>query len=90
MIKVVKYGAPWCGPCVGMDVILEQLSETFPDIEIESVDISKPENEYFIRDLKIVSIPTIIIYKDEEIVSKNTGAMSYPSLVSLVESALKV
>nr|DAX25519.1 MAG TPA: TRX family protein [Crassvirales sp.] len=89
MKRVVKYGAPWCGPCVMMEDILKPLSKEFPDIEFESVDISLPENECILSDLKIVAIPTIVLYKNEEIVSKTTGALSLPALRTLIVDLLE-
>lgn len=88
MIKVVKYGAPWCGPCVMMDQIMDRAAENYPNVAFEKVDISKPENECFLVDYKIVAVPAIICFKDDKLVSKNTGAMTYQELSKIVENLL--
>lgn len=88
MYKVVKYGAPWCGPCAMMDSLLKRAEFDFPEVIFENVDISKPENGCFLSDYKILAIPTIICFKDDEVVSKNTGGMSYQGLEELIKNLL--
>lgn len=89
MIKVVKYGTPWCGPCIAMGNVLEMAKKDYPQIVFESVDVSVPENECLIDTLKILAVPTLICYVDDEIVSKTTGGpMAYPALRKLLDSLL--
>lgn len=84
--KVVKYGTPWCGPCVMMDTIMESAAKEFPDVEFENVDVS--EDDCAINEFRIVAIPTIICFKEDKVVSKTTGPMTYPVFKTLIENLL--
>ena len=76
--------ASWCGPC-------KQLSPTIDEVSSElgqTVTICKmdaDENRDTCQQLGIRSIPTIIIFKDGQIVEKHTGMIQKPQLMSLLE-----
>lgn len=59
-MKLVKYGAPWCGPCKALDHLFETANL---DIEIESVNID--HNVQLAQDNDIKSIPTVILIDDK-------------------------
>ena len=73
MIKLLDFYAKWCGPCRMMSPIIEELSEerTF---EIQKIDIDK--NEELVREFGIMSVPTLILLKDNREVSRHSGFIS--------------
>lgn len=89
MIKLVKYGAPWCGPCVAMGQLLEMARKEYPDLCIEEVNIDLPEYTQEATELNIRSIPTLVGFRDGVVVSRNTGMLSYPLLKEIIENLIQ-
>lgn len=85
MVKVVDFWAPWCGPCKIMDPILEELEHELKDITFEKVNVDeKPEES---SKLGIMSIPTFVVFKDDEEVGRKVGAVPKAELLKLIQSA---
>jgi thioredoxin len=69
---LVDYWAKWCGPCKALIPRLENLETQYPDITFVKVDVD--ENQSEAMSLGIRSVPTIMIYNGETLVSRSTGA----------------
>lgn len=82
-IVLLDIKAEWCGPCKVLSPIIDQLSEELTNIKIGKMDAD--ESRDTCQQLGIRSIPTIIIFKDGQIVEKHTGMIQKPQLVSLLE-----
>lgn len=65
---LVDFFATWCGPCKMLANVLEDLES---DIKVLKVDTDEFEN--LAREYKIMSIPTLILFKDGKEVKKNIG-----------------
>lgn len=79
---ILKFGASWCGPCKMMEPVLRSVSEETNTIVV-NVDIDEyPElaTEYC-----VVSLPTMFIYKDKELISTLTGARPKDSIINLLK-----
>jgi thioredoxin 1 len=70
---VVDFWAPWCGPCKMVAPILEALAEDFPE-QITIYKVNADDNSGLAAELKISSIPTIIVYEDGKETKRVTGA----------------
>lgn len=69
-LVIVDFYATWCGPCKMMHPILEEISKEY-NIKVLIIDVDKYEN--LAREFAVMSIPTLILYKDGNIVRKNIG-----------------
>jgi thioredoxin 1 len=69
---LVDYWAKWCGPCKALIPRLEILEKQYPDITFVKVDVD--ENMDAALDLGVRTVPTIMIYNGEELVSRSLGA----------------
>lgn len=76
---IVDFSAMWCGPCRMMEPVLKELSSK---IKILKVDID--ELEVLTRKLGIMSVPTMIIYKDGKEVKKVVGYHSLEEMESVI------
>jgi len=91
-MKLVKFGAEWCGPCRSMARAgtLEKFVKAHPDIGLEVVDVdvdSKRADEFRIR-----SIPTFVfvdLSKEEGILHKAAGATDEAGLEKMYKKASK-
>lgn len=81
---LVDFWATWCGPCKMIAPSLEELSEEMPNVKFVKVDIDK--NGVYAAQLGIMSIPTLLIYKNGEVVGKQIGAMPKDAIKSFIES----
>lgn len=69
---LVDYWAKWCGPCKALIPRLESIEGQYPDVVFVKVDVD--ENMDSALDLGIRSVPTVIIYDGEKIISRSQGA----------------
>ncbi|MDH4358914.1 MAG: thioredoxin [Candidatus Berkelbacteria bacterium] len=77
---LVDFFASWCGPCQMMAPIIEELAEEIKDkAEIYKVDVDQ-ETELASK-FQIISIPTILIFKDGKITDQLNGVVSKEELV---------
>jgi len=71
---VVNFTASWCGPCKMISPILEQLSDEFAEkAKIVKVDVD--QNKSTALQYNVKSVPTLLFFKNGEIVDKVVGAV---------------
>jgi thioredoxin 1 len=85
-IALIDFKAEWCRPCLALSPIVEELSNEYDNVRIGKVDVD--ENPETSKQLGIRSIPTILIYKDGQIVEKHVGGASKAQLKSLIDKHL--
>ena len=70
-VVVIDFWATWCGPCKMMAPVVEEVAKDYPDIKVCKVNVDEePELSYA---FKIVSIPTIVVIKNGEIIDSVVG-----------------
>jgi len=75
----VDFFAEWCMPCVMMEPIIEDISETFKGkIKFGKVNIG--DNEALARKFEVSSIPNFILFKDGKLVEQFVGAIDEEEL----------
>ncbi len=70
-LTLVDFYAVWCGPCKMMHPIIEEIHTSYPDLKIIKVNVD--EHEELARNYGIMSIPTLILFQNGNIVEKNIG-----------------
>ena len=78
---LVDFYANWCGPCKMLSPILEKVSI---DIKVIKVDVDKFEK--LSREYGIMSIPTVILFKNGEEVKRNIGFMSQEQVEKFISN----
>lgn len=74
MIKILDFYADWCMPCKKLAPILEEL-EAEEWLSIDKIDI-EDDVDNFTEKFGVKSIPTLLIFKDEKLVTKIVGFSS--------------
>ena len=75
---LVDFWAVWCGPCQMMAPILHELETEMPDVQIGKVNVD--EQMDLARRFRVVSIPTLIIFKNGQEVQRMVGVTSKEEL----------
>ena len=70
---LVDFWAPWCGPCKAIGPVLEEIAAERGD-QVKIVKVNIDENQQMAMKLNVMSIPTMVIFKDGQPVDKIVGA----------------
>ena len=84
---LVDFWAPWCGPCRVLHPVLEEINDERDDLQVVSVNID--ENQQTAAQYEVMSIPTMILFKDGNMVGKMVGALPKRKLLQELEPALQ-
>lgn len=80
---LVDFKAEWCGPCKMLQPVLEQLSDENDEAVIIQIDVD--HNQDIAQKFEIMSIPTIIMFKDGKQTDKNVGFTTLPKLKEMIK-----
>ncbi len=83
---LVDFWATWCGPCRVLHPVLEEIDAERDDLKIVSLDID--ENSRTAAQYEVLSVPTMILFKDGQMVDRMVGAMPKRRLLKQLEPAL--
>lgn len=82
-LVLVDFFANWCGPCKMLSPILETMASDRDSLKIVKVDVDKCEN--LARSYGIMSIPTLLLFKNGKLKSSHTGFISGEEIRSWIE-----
>jgi thioredoxin 1 len=86
-LVIVDFWAPWCGPCRAMAPVLSDLAKDRSD-SLKVVKVNVDEQQMNAARLGIMTIPTLIFFKDGEPVDRMMGGYPKRSIVDRVEKQL--
>lgn len=72
-LVMVDFWAPWCGPCRMVGPVLEELQEEMTG-KVNIVKVNVDENPNIAIKFSITSIPTMMVFKEGELVDRTVGA----------------
>ena len=79
---LLDFWAVWCGPCRMMSPIMDEIAETVADVKVGKVNVD--EEEELAAKFGIMSIPTILAFKDGKLVNQTIGVQPKESVLSMV------
>ena len=83
-LVLVDFWATWCGPCRMQAPILEKLSEELSEDELKILKMDVDENPEIARAFGIMSIPTLLFKKDEQVVKQVAGVHTAAQIKAIV------
>ncbi len=84
---LVDFWAAWCGPCRAIAPTLEDISKDYADL-ITVTKLNVDENPEIAMQYGIRSIPTLILFKEGNIVGRLTGALPKEMIVNFINEKL--
>ncbi|MBR1809532.1 MAG: thioredoxin [Paludibacteraceae bacterium] len=84
---VVDFWAPWCGPCKMLGPVIDELAEEY-DGKLYVGKMNVDENEEVCQEYGIMSIPTVLFFKNGELVNRHVGFARKPDMQQKFEALL--
>ncbi len=85
-LTVIDFWATWCGPCMMLSPIIEEIANERDDVKICKVDVD--QNMELAQQFHVVSIPTIVFLKDGEFIYQMVGLREKDEIVSAIDARL--
>ena len=86
-LVIVDFWATWCGPCRMLSPLLDEVEEEMAD-KVTVVKVNVDDADEIAYRYRIMSIPTLIFFKDGKMVDRTVGAMPKNALVERIEANL--
>jgi thioredoxin 1 len=83
---LVDFWAPWCGPCRVVAPVLEEIAGERPDLRIVKLNVD--DNQQTAAQFDVLSIPTMIVFKNGQVAKKIIGAYPKRKLEAELEPVL--
>jgi len=86
---IVDFWAEWCGPCKQISPMLEEISEEKKDL-LKIIKINIDENPETPQKYGVRGIPTLMIFKDGNLIDTKIGSLPKSSIVEWIHRSLQV
>lgn len=84
---LVDFWAPWCGPCRRVGPIVEELSQEYAG-KVVFAKLNTDENPTTSMQYEVMSIPTLLLFKDGKLIDRAVGLRPKPALKAWIDDAV--
>ena len=82
---LIDFWASWCGPCKMLSPLVDELAEEHKEIKFCKVNVD--DEEVLAKNFGIMSIPTLVVYKDGKLKARQAGAVPKEAILELIANA---
>jgi thioredoxin 1 len=86
-VTIVDFFADWCGPCRKLSPIIEEIEQELSD-KVKFTKINTDENIQLAQEYQISGIPTLLVFKNGELIERMVGLMPKSSIITNIEKHL--
>jgi thioredoxin 1 len=86
-LVLVDFWASWCGPCRMLSPIVDEIAEECKDVKVCKVNVD--DEQTLAARFAVMSIPTLILFKNGNIINKVIGVQPKTALLEMIENANK-
>jgi len=79
---LVDFWASWCGPCRMVSHLVDEIAEERDDIKVCKINVD--EQPELAAAYQVMSIPTLMVFKDGQVVSQSTGAKPKAQILKML------
>lgn len=80
---LVDFWASWCGPCKMIGPIIDQIADERTDIKVCKINVDE-EQELAVQ-FKVMSIPTLLVFKEGKVVNQSLGAKPKSAILAMLD-----
>ncbi len=81
---LLDFYADWCGPCRMVGPIIEELAQECPDVFFGKINVD--EEQELAAAFSVMSIPTLVVMRNGEVVTKSMGAKPKAAILAMLDS----
>ena len=86
-LVIVDFWATWCGPCRMLSPLLDEVEAEMED-QVDVVKVNVDDADEIAMRYRIMSIPTLLFFKNGQMVDRSVGAMPKSALVDKINANL--
>ena len=79
---LLDFWASWCGPCKMLSPVVDQIAEEVAGIKVGKVNVD--EEMELARQYNIMSIPTLLVFKDGQLANQSVGVIPKQAILDLI------
>ena len=87
-VVLIDFYATWCPPCKMLAPVLEELQDAMKDVTIVKIDVDAAGNEELVKKFKVMSIPTLVVFKDGQEQETQLGFKDIGFLTNMLKKYL--
>ena len=78
-VVVIDFWATWCGPCIKLGPVVEELAEKYGDKAVIG-KLNIDEESEIVMENRVRNIPTVLFFKNGEVAARSVGLVSFSAL----------